>query len=78
MSLGRLVVTTPVGAEGIGAENGQHLFICESKEDFIKTLKQISVHPEQARNVAKAGQDFLKKEFNRDSVKSRLNAMLKN
>lgn len=78
MSLGRLVVTTPVGAEGIGAENGQHLFICESKEDFIKTLKHISVHPEQARNVAKAGQDFLKKEFNRDSVKARLNALLKN
>lgn len=39
MALGKVVITTTQGLEGIPAEHGKHILIADTKEDFAKAIK---------------------------------------
>jgi polysaccharide biosynthesis protein PslH len=45
MALGINVISTKIGAEGIPAENGKHLFIADSPEAFVLTIKHLFSQP---------------------------------
>ncbi len=38
MAVGKVIITTPVGVEGISARNGEHLLIASTPEDFSKQI----------------------------------------
>lgn len=40
MALGKAVISTPVGAEGINCENEKHILIAESPEDFHQAVEK--------------------------------------
>jgi glycosyltransferase involved in cell wall biosynthesis len=41
MSLGTTVVSTSIGAEGIDCTHGEHLYIADTREDFIDRIKEL-------------------------------------
>ena len=40
MALGKCIVTTPIGAEGIAARNGEHLFLAADEISFAECINQ--------------------------------------
>jgi glycosyltransferase involved in cell wall biosynthesis len=52
----RAVVSTPIGAEGLEAQDGNHLLL--AKETFAETVQQLLDHPEQAKSLGEAGREL--------------------
>ena len=56
MAMGRPVVSTPLGAEGLELENGRHLIIAELVTPFAAALSQLLTDPDRQRRLSQAGQ----------------------
>jgi glycosyltransferase involved in cell wall biosynthesis len=72
MALGRPVVTTPVGMEGIGAEAGRELMVAEDPGLFSDLLIKLLTSEEEAVRLADAGRKFVKENFDTFEISSRL------
>jgi len=57
------VVTTPVGAEGIPAEDGAEIFVAETPEAFAAALTQLLTDAETWRRLAEGGRRFAEREL---------------
>ena len=62
MALGRLVITTSIGAEGIPAIDGEHFLLAETPEDFVRKVSWCIGHPgemfETGQNARRFAGDF--------------------
>jgi glycosyltransferase involved in cell wall biosynthesis len=55
LSWGRPVVSTSVGAEGLGLRNGEHLFLADDAASFGAVLSDVIGDPARAAAVGRAG-----------------------
>jgi len=51
MSLGKAVISTSIGAEGILAENGKHIFIADDPQSFARYMMKLDSEPETIANI---------------------------
>ncbi len=63
MALGRVVVTTSIGAEGIPAVHGQHLLIADDDSDFQKQLTWCFENPQQSAEIGLAARELIRQQF---------------
>ncbi|MFN5182933.1 MAG: glycosyltransferase family 4 protein [Bacteroidota bacterium] len=77
MALGKTVITTDVGAEGLGAIPGKHFYLCNSKEEFISAIKSCIAEKQRAYEMALQGQQFIMDNFNVVSIMKRLEGFVK-
>jgi glycosyltransferase involved in cell wall biosynthesis len=54
MALGKPVVTTPLGATGIDAEHGTHLFVADGETAMYKWTMKVLTEPKLAADVGEA------------------------
>ena len=59
MALGRIVVTTPLGLEGIAATHEEHILIGETVDQFSKLLTQCLQEPKKMEQIAAKAQSFI-------------------
>lgn len=62
MALGRTVISTSVGAEGINYTNQKDIFIANSATEWIKTLKNLMQNPSLLEQTAYNAQKIVKKD----------------
>ena len=72
MANGKLVITTPIGAEGLGATPGKHFVLCHTKKDFLTAIEFCVREKQKAFDVALAGMEFIRKHFNPDVITRRM------
>jgi glycosyltransferase involved in cell wall biosynthesis len=63
MAMGKVVISTPLGASGIGASDGRHLFIAESAETFLGILEKLHGNPELIIQIGQQARQFVKENF---------------
>jgi glycosyltransferase involved in cell wall biosynthesis len=63
LALGRVILTTSIGAEGIPIKNKEHLFVCNTADDFVATLAYLKQHPEAIEQVSKNACTFANENF---------------
>jgi glycosyltransferase involved in cell wall biosynthesis len=68
MALGRVVVTTEIGAEGIPAINGQHLLIANNAVEFERQLKWCFENPAFAAKIGKQARSFIQHSFDLSEI----------
>lgn len=51
MALGKIIISTTVGAEGTGAVHQRNILIANTPEEFVNVFKWISEHPEEAGKI---------------------------
>ncbi len=61
MSLGKAVVSTSTGAEGIDYENGKNIFVADTAEAFIKSISILYTQPELAERMGKEARRLIAK-----------------
>ena len=64
MAMGKAVIATTVGAEGINYTDGQNILIANSKKEFLKAIKKLYGNPELAATIGQRARELVKQEHN--------------
>jgi glycosyltransferase involved in cell wall biosynthesis len=68
LSLGKVVITTSVGLEGIPAIDGEHLFVADHAEAFIRALNRLKSNPALAAQISENARNFAAERFDADRL----------
>jgi glycosyltransferase involved in cell wall biosynthesis len=72
LSMGLPIVTTPVGAEGLGLNSGTHALIASSPEDFARSVVALFRDPVLAQSISRQGGDLIRSRFLWSAIRDRL------
>ena len=72
MMMGKVVVSTSVGAEGIPYINGEHLLIADGPAAFVEALKRLQADATLMQRIADNGRKLAETHFDQQAVTSRL------
>jgi glycosyltransferase involved in cell wall biosynthesis len=76
MGAGLPVVTTTVGAQGLAAESGTHLFIADDGPAFAQAVLQLLDSPEIAARVGAAGQAHVLERCSLEAMEATVNRLI--
>jgi polysaccharide biosynthesis protein PslH len=72
MWLGKPVLTTSIGIEGIDGTHGTHFYIADTKADFAKAISFFQANPEEINTIGAAAQDFIRANFDKKAIAQRV------
>jgi len=71
MAMGKVVVTTSVGAEGLPVAKEKHLIIADDPKEFACRVIRLLVNEEERVKIGASAKDFVQKNFGWDKVATR-------
>ncbi len=72
MALGKVVITTSVGAQGLEVENGKHLFIANTPEEFAAAIHKCVATPDLCSIIGENAREFISVHHNSALIKDQL------
>lgn len=72
LAMGCPVVSTSVGAEGLGLKHREHLHLCDDDPSTVASISEILSNPEHAKELAAKGNAYVLEHFNWDVLADRL------
>ncbi|MBO4489602.1 MAG: glycosyltransferase [Bacteroidales bacterium] len=72
MALGKVVVTTSVGAQGLDVENGKHLFIADTPEEFVAVINKCVATPDICSIIGENAREFISVYHNNNLLQEQL------
>lgn len=78
MALGKTVITTSLGAEGIYCNDQEHLFIADSAKDYFQTLNKISNQKHLIEQIGVNAHTFIKNHFDNFVISQKIIHFYKN
>lgn len=72
MALGKVVITTSVGAQGLSVENGKHLFIADTPEEFWAVVDKCVATPDICKIIGENARDFISVHHNNDLITNQI------
>ncbi len=72
MAVGRPVLTTTVGIEGIGAAHGKEVLVADTPDEWAGLLEKLLTSDEEATRTALNGREFVSQNFDTFEVANRL------
>ncbi|MBN1790962.1 MAG: glycosyltransferase family 4 protein [Bacteroidales bacterium] len=64
MAIGKPVITTPIGAEGLAVKNEENIIIASQADEFIDQVERLLNHPEFYLRIGQNAQSFVLAAFN--------------
>lgn len=74
MALGKVILSTPVGAEGIDCENGKDILIAADANAFAEAVSRYVNDPQRCRNIGEAAKRLAAEKYNNSDICTRLTA----
>jgi glycosyltransferase involved in cell wall biosynthesis len=59
MALGKVIISTSIGAEGLDVVDGEDLFIADTPEQYIEAIKQCMSSLEKMKNMAENARKYV-------------------
>lgn len=78
MAMGKCIVTTTIGAEGIPAVHGKHLLVADSANAFAENLLTLLNDSEMARAMAAGARKLIQEKFDTFTLSKKLQDFYKN
>jgi glycosyltransferase involved in cell wall biosynthesis len=72
MALGRVIITTSLGLEGIAAVDEQHIFIANTATEFTDRIEFIKNNPTILKAIGENAKAFIESEFDNLTIAKRL------
>lgn len=72
MALGKTIVTTSIGAEGIDVVSGKHLMVEDNEQDFLKSIDQVLTNRSLFDAIGNEAFDFVKNRYNNHRISESL------
>ncbi len=76
MSVGKLVITTKIGVEGIEAKDKEHVLIANTSHEFVKMIDFCMENPLPCEKIASNAQQLIQKYHNNAIIGNELNEFL--
>lgn len=64
MAMGKAVIATTIGAEGINYTNGENILIADTKKEFVKAIKKLYKDKKLALTIGQNARELVQKEHN--------------
>lgn len=68
MALGKTVISTPIGAEGIPCRHDENILIADTKEEFAFQIKRCSDSMELCKRIGNSARSFAQKHYDRNAL----------
>jgi len=68
LAMGKPVVSTSIGAEGLELENGRDILIADTPEEFAGTIEALFARPEEQSRLGRNGRDVVEKLYGWDAA----------
>lgn len=78
LAMGVPVVSTTIGAEGIGVRDGQNILLADTSLDFAKMVIRIFRDKNLRQKLKKEGRKLIKKQYSAKILMEKLNELIKN
>jgi len=75
LAVGAPMVSTIVGCEGIGVEDGEHLLVADTAEDFADAIVRLFDDTDLGRTLGDAGRQFVVDEYSWERAGARLGSL---
>lgn len=72
MALGKVVITTSIGAEGIQYTDKGNILIADSPVDFVEAVSFCLANPQEAAQIGKAARQLIVEKYSRKTLNNRL------
>jgi hypothetical protein len=72
MALGKTIITTTIGAEGIGATHQSNILIANTVDEFISALHFCFEEIEEAKQIGRNAREFVLAHYLKDKIYSDL------
>jgi len=72
------VVSTTLGAEGLGSTHGQNILIADDPGNFTESVSQLLASPEKRREIGAAGRKIFEERFTWTAAWTRLDPIFRN
>ena len=72
MALGKTIISTTIGAEGIDYEDETNILIADEPEEFVNAIKKCINNPEMANRLGKNARQLAEKEYSNKSLIGKL------
>ena len=72
MALGKTVITTHIGAEGILYQEDKNIIIAENKAQMAEAIRRLDENPELAVNIGKAARQLVEEVYDNTKLTKRL------
>lgn len=74
MALGKVVLTTRLGLEGIDARPGREVLVAETPQQFAALLRRYAAAPDQLEHIGRQARQFVVQRYDSDAIARRLMA----
>ena len=64
MALGRAVISTTIGAEGINYTNGENILIADNKQNFFEAVKMLYENTGKAKDIGMKARRLILEQHN--------------
>lgn len=72
MALGKAIISTTVGAEGIPCEHSKDIMLANTKEEFVESISQLMRSPEQVEKLGQHARQLVESQFDNQILTERL------
>ena len=72
MAMGKVVISSTIGAAGLGVRDGEQLFIADTPEDYIRILETLQKQPRQMRETGHQARQFVMENFDNFVLSNRM------
>ena len=72
MALGKAIISTSLGAQGIEVENGKHLIIADTSEQFIEAISKLVLDSNLTKELGNNARKLIEEKYNNTKVIERL------
>lgn len=68
LALGKTIISTPIGAEGIDYDNGNNIVIVDKATDFLNNINKLINNIDEIDRIGKNAVNFAKEKFDNNSI----------
>ena len=72
MALGKVIITTSIGLEGISAQSGVNIFVANEPTDFLRIINEIIAFPQLAQTISENALTFANEHFRSEPLSQKL------
>lgn len=72
MALGKVIIATTIGAEGINCTSGKNILIADTPEEFSKAIIKCLNDKEFSKNIGDNAKKLIEEEYSNDTISERM------
>ena len=72
MALGKVIISTSIGAEGIQYEHGKDIFIADNPKEFVEAITKCSADLELCKNVGRNAKELVRNKYDNIVISRKL------